>query len=146
MLFVGFVARPLLKARPLLLCAGVVPYGGHDGARLRHDWRDRALLHGLCGCQKVRTVWTVWTLSVSLRQLKPWGSPSIRWEGSVDNCAVHTSVLFVGLPQLLPFVPWALWMPDGGLHMHEWCMLACGVFVPWKSCSIRVIHDSYWRL
>ena len=68
MLFVDFIARPLLKARPVLLCAGVVPYGGYDGAGLRHDWRDCALLHGLCGRQKVRTAWM---LSVSLPQLKP---------------------------------------------------------------------------
>ena len=133
MLFVDFIARSLLKARPLLLCAGVVPYGGHDGARLRHDWRDCALLHGLCGCQKVRTVRT---LSVSLAELKPWGSASVRWEGRVGSCAVHTLVLFVGLPHLLCFTPLALWMPDGGLHMHEWCVLACGLFVPWKSCTV----------
>ena len=32
-----------------VLFPGVVPHSGHDGARLRDDWRDLSLLHGLCG-------------------------------------------------------------------------------------------------
>lgn len=34
------------------VCAGFVPYGGHDGTRLCPHWGDHALLHGLCGCSQ----------------------------------------------------------------------------------------------
>ena len=34
--------------------AGAVSQCGHDGARLRFDWRDQPLFHGICGRQKVQ--------------------------------------------------------------------------------------------
>lgn len=41
---------------------GVVPHGGHDGARLRHDRRDHALLQRICAR---------WTVSILPLYLYP---------------------------------------------------------------------------